>query len=50
MENTFIHAKKDVITEQNDWMKNSKEKRKLGAKKWRSGEVLANLFIYKKKN
>ena len=41
----FIHAKKDVITEKNDAMKNSKEKRKLSAKKWRSGEDLMNLFI-----
>ena len=37
--------KKDVITEKKDGMKNSKEKRKLSAKKWHSGEVLMNLFI-----
>ena len=31
-------------------MKNSKEKRKLSANKWRSGEVLMNFYIYKKKS
>ena len=55
MEYIFIHAKKDVITEKNNEMKNSKEKRQLqfsffmSAKGWRSGEVLMNLFIYLKK-
>ena len=48
MEYIFIHAKKDVITEKNNGMKNSKEKRKSSAKKWHSGEVLMNVFIKKK--
>ena len=30
--------------------KNSKNERKLSAKKWRSGEVLMNSFSYKKKS
>ena len=52
LEYIFIHAKKDVITEKNEeWrIKDSKEKRKLRAKKWLSGEVLMNLFIYSKKS
>ena len=37
MQYIFIHAKKDVITEENDEKKNSKEKRNLNAKKWGSG-------------
>ena len=28
-------------------MKNSKEKKEISAKKWRSEEILMNLFIYK---
>ena len=34
-------------TEKNYGMKNLKEK-KMNVKKWRSGEVLMNFFIYKK--
>ena len=50
MEYIFIPAKKDVITEKNDGMNDSKEKRKLSAKKWHSEEILINLFIYVKKS
>ena len=46
MKYIFVHTKKDVITEENDGMKNLKEKRKLSTKKWRSGEDLIILFIY----
>ena len=49
MEYIFIHAKKDVITEKNDKMKNSKERWKISANKWYFGEVIINLFINKKK-
>ena len=33
MEYIFIRAKEDVITEKNDGMKNSKDKKKLSTKK-----------------
>ena len=46
MEYIFNHAKKDVMTEKNHGKKNSKERRELSAKKWRSEEVVMNLFIY----
>ena len=48
MKYIFSHAKKDLITGNDDGMKDSTEKRKVSAKKRRSGEVLMNLFIYKK--
>ena len=50
MEYIFVRAKKDVITEKNNGMKNSKYKRKLSVKKWCSREVRMNLFINNKKN
>ena len=50
MEYIFTYAKKDVIAEKNEGIKNSKEKRKSSAKKWRSEKVLINLFFYKKKS
>ena len=46
----FYSCKKDVIIEKNDGMENGKGKRKLNAKKWRSGEVLIDFFIYIKKS
>ena len=45
-----IHAEKDPITEKNDEIKNSKEKRKWSAKKWPSEEVLLSLFIFLEKS
>ena len=33
----FIHAKKQLVTENNDGVKNQKEKRKFIAKKWNFG-------------
>ena len=39
-----------MITEKKDGMKNSKEKRKLNARKWRSGKVLMNMFFLFRKN
>ena len=49
MECFFIHAKNDVITEKNDGVRSSKEKRQLSAKNWHSEEVLMN-FLFIEKN
>ena len=50
--NSFDHIsyswKKDVITDNNDEIKISREKRKIIAKKWRPEEELIFFFIYKK--
>ena len=42
----FYYAQKDVLTKNNDGMKNSKENGNLSAKKSRSGEVVMNLFLF----
>ena len=44
MDYIFIHAKKDVITKENDEIKISKEKRKIRARKWCLGEVLMHFY------
>ena len=44
----FIYAKGDVVAEQNDVMKNPKEKKESSVIKWRFEEVLLIFFIFKK--
>ena len=46
MDYIFIHEKQDAITEESDKIKNSNEKRKVSARKWRPGDVKMNLFLY----
>ena len=48
MEYIFIHAKKDVMTESNDRIKNSEEKRKkkIECKEMVFSRVLIHFFIY----
>ena len=40
---SFIRAKKDVITDKKGGMKNAEEKRKLSTRKWRFEKIYVNL-------
>ena len=46
MDYIFIYAKKDLIIEKNNEIKNPKENKELSTMKWRSEEDSINLFIY----